>query len=91
MCLHLDTKSSRVLSSNSGFAFMIASFSVKQRPNFLVSPYRPLKVIIYAAIFQLPDVYREFCTFFFTFISKRNGMIVVKLSEIFFRKYHNNF
>ena len=92
MCLHLETNSSSVLNSDSGSAFMIASFSVKHRSHFLgFTNYRPLKVIIYAAIFQLPDIYREFCTFFFTFISIRSGMVVVRLLEFFFLKYHNNF
>ena len=36
MCLHLETNSPHVLSSNSGSPFMIASFSVKQRSHFLV-------------------------------------------------------
>ena len=38
MCLHLETNSSRVLSSDWGSAFMIASFSVKCRSHFLVPP-----------------------------------------------------
>ena len=38
MCLHLETNSSRVLCSDLGSAFMIASFSVKHRPHSLVPP-----------------------------------------------------
>ena len=38
MCLHLETNSSRALNSDSGSAFMIASFSVKHRSHFLVPP-----------------------------------------------------
>ena len=60
MCLHLETNSSCMLSSDSGSAFMIAISSVKHRSHFLAPPVyggftnnRPLKVIIYAAIFQL--------------------------------------
>ena len=34
--LHLETNSSRVLSSDSGSAFMIARFSVKHKSHFLV-------------------------------------------------------
>ena len=36
MFLHLETNSSRVLSSDLRSAFMIASFSVKHRSHFLV-------------------------------------------------------
>ena len=38
ICLHLETNSSRVLSSDSGSAFIILSFSVKHRSHFLVPP-----------------------------------------------------
>ena len=38
MYLHLETNSSRALSSDSGSAFMTASFSVKHRLHFLVPP-----------------------------------------------------
>ena len=35
ICLHLDTSSSRVLSSVSGSAFMMVNFSVKHKSHFL--------------------------------------------------------
>ena len=38
MCLHLENNSSRVLRTDSGSAFMIASFSVKHRSHFVVLP-----------------------------------------------------
>ena len=82
MCLHLETNSSHVLSSDPGSAFMIASFSVKHRSHFGstncvwvgFASYRLLKVIMHAAIFQLPHIFPEFCTFSITFISKRSGI-----------------
>ena len=98
MYLYLETNSSRVLSSDLGSAFIIASFLVKQIAFSSTTcvwvgfaGHRPVKVIIYAAIFQLPYVFWEFCTLFFTFISKRGGKIVVTLFKFFFHKYHNNF
>ena len=32
LCLHLETNSERLFSSGPGFAFIICSFSAKQRP-----------------------------------------------------------
>ena len=91
MYLYLETNSSRMLSSDLGSALTIASFSVKQIAFSSTTcvwvgfvGYRPVKVIIYAAIFQLPYVFWEFCTLFFTFISKRGGKIVVTLFKFFF-------
>ena len=94
MCLHLETNSYHVLSSDSGSAFMTTSFSVKHVPRFLVPPVdgwtlKAIYHIIYAVIFQLPDIFREFRNFF-TFIFKRSGMVVVKPLK-FFRKYHKCF
>ena len=36
ICLHLDTSSLQVLSSVSGFAFMMINFSVKHKSHFLL-------------------------------------------------------
>ena len=64
MYLYLETNSSRMLSSDLGSALTIASFSVKQIAFSSTTcvwvgfvGYRPVKVIIYAAIFQLPYVF----------------------------------
>ena len=64
MCLQIETNSSRGLSSDMGCAFMIPSFSIKQVTFSSITcawvgfaSYRPLKVIIYAGIFQLPDIF----------------------------------
>ena len=49
-----------------------------------LASYRPLKVIIYAAIFQLSYIFWGFCPFFFTFISKRSRMVFITPFEFFF-------
>ena len=97
MCLHLETNLPHVLSSDSRSAFMIdyihcihdflekhITFSSITCVWVGFASYSPLKVIIYAAIFQLPDIFLEFCTFFFTFISERSGMVVKTLFNFFF-------
>ena len=89
MCLHLGTNSSHVLCSDLGYAFIIFQLHID---HISVTTYllvgfascRPLKIIMYAANFQVPDIFREFCTFFFTFVSNRSGMVVVMLFEVFF-------
>ena len=89
MCMHLGTNSSHVLCIELGSAFMIFQLHtdhISGTTYLLVGfpSYRPLKVIMYGAIFQVLNIFREFCTFFFTFISNRSGMVVVILFEFFF-------
>ena len=89
MCLHLGTNSSHVLCSDLGSAFMIFQLHIDHISSITYllvgfASYRPLKVIMHAAIFEVTDRFREFCTFFFTFVSNRIGMVVVMFFEFFF-------
>ena len=89
MCLHLGTNSSHVLCSDLGSAFVIFQLHIDHISSITYllvgfASYRPFKVIMHAAIFQVTDRFREFCTFFFTFVSNRSGMVVVMFFEFFF-------
>ena len=86
MCLYLETNSSCMLSSDSGCAFMIAISSVKHRSHFLAPPVyggftnnRPLKIIIYAAIFNSQIYFDSSVLFLLNFISRRSGMVAATL------------
>ena len=55
----------------------------------VLTSHGTLKVIIYAAIFKLPDIFCELCTFSFTFIYTRSFKVVVLFYEAFFMYHHS--
>ena len=76
-CLHLETNSSRVLTSDSRSNFMIDSFSVKHRSYFLVPSLYRWALQAKTTNFSTPRYILRIFLLFLTFIFKISRMVVV--------------